>query len=113
MEATILLLTQLSSNLVSRLASVELEEMAEYMRERDAIFIQLQQMRPTPSEAAELRPAVDRILAMDALIVARMNLLRGEAKAEMDKLANGRTAKTTYEDAYAMDQESYFFDTKR
>ncbi|MFS0725892.1 flagellar protein FliT [Paenibacillus sp. 1P07SE] len=113
MEATILLLTQLSSNLVSRLASVGMDEMTDYMRERDAIFVQLQQMRPTPAEAAELRPAVEQILAMDALIVTRMHVLRSEAQAEMDKLSNGRTAKSTYEDSYAADQESFFFDTKR
>lgn len=113
MEATIRLLTQLSSELIERLEKAELEEVSDYMRERDAIFLQLQQMRPSPAQAAELRPAVERILTMDAEIVGRMMQLRAEARNELDKVSNGRTAKNTYEDSYGYEQESFFFDTKR
>ncbi|RXZ83494.1 hypothetical protein EBB07_06720 [Paenibacillaceae bacterium] len=112
MEATLHQLEQLSYSLVERLAFTELDQLNDYMRERDALFIALQQMTVTPAQKQAHQSTVKRILQMDEVIVGRMKELRAAAELEINKLSNGRVVKNIYEpDAY--EQESYFFDQRK
>jgi hypothetical protein len=112
METLMLRLIQLSAELVGKIDSCELEDMEEYMKERDQIFAELQQCTPTVEQAAALRPLTQRILESDTVITGRMTELYNEASDEIDKINKGKRSKTMYQSAYA-GEDSLFFDTKQ
>ena len=112
MEALLKQLIHLSSSLMERLSGCGIEDIETYKQERDLIFAELQQLNPSPDQAAALRPQVLRIAEMDTVITGRMTELRDEAKREMDKINRGKRSKSMYESGSYGD-ESLFFDTKR
>jgi len=85
-EALLKQLIHLSSSLMERLSGCGIEDIETYKQERDLIFAELQQLNPSPDQAAALRPQVLRIAEMDTVITGRMTELRDEAKREMDKI---------------------------
>ncbi|MBD2868419.1 hypothetical protein [Paenibacillus arenilitoris] len=112
METLLQRLNQLSSELVSNLRGSVLEEIDAYMEERDRIFAELERLGPpSSSQVAEHRQQVERLFAMDRIIIGRMTELRDEANREIDKLNKGKRSKMLYESSYGDD--SLFFDRKR
>ena len=112
MEALLKQLNQLSSDLVGRIASCELEDMDAYMEERDLLFAELQQLASGSLHTSETRSLVEHIQQQDSIITGRMLELRGEANAEIDKLNKGKRTRSMY-DSGAYGDDSLFFDTKR
>lgn len=112
MEALLKQLTQLSSNLIERLDSCELEDIEIYMQERDVIFADLQRIAQPHEQVTAFRPHILRIAELDTVITGRMTELRDEANDEINKINRGKRSKSIYESTSYGD-DSLFFDTKR
>lgn len=112
MEALLQRLIQLSSNLVERLDNADLEQFDEYMRQREELFKELEQMEAPMEKMAVLRLEADKIISSESVIIARMISLRDEAKQQWDKIQQGRRSQAKYDSAYG-GADSLFFDAKR
>ena len=112
METLLKQLNQLSSNIIERLASCELEDIESYMEERDALFAELQQHASQASPSAELRSLIASIQQQDKVITGRMTELRDEANAELDKLNKSKRTRSVY-DSDTYNNDGMFFDTRR
>lgn len=112
METLLNKLNQLSSNLIERLDSCEMEELVLYMEERDNLFAKLQETPPDREQVTTFRPLVEIILKQDVVIMGRMMVLRNNANLEIEKINIGKRSKSMY-DSNSYGDESMFFDTKR
>jgi hypothetical protein len=112
MEALLQRLIQLSSNLVERLDNADLEQFDEYMRQREELFKELEQMEAPVEKMAVLRLEADKIISSESVIIARMVTLRDEARQQWDKIQQGRRSQAKYDSAYG-GGDSLFFDAKR
>ncbi|MCM3628116.1 hypothetical protein M3194_12140 [Paenibacillus glycanilyticus] len=112
MEALLQRLIQLSSNLVERLDNADLEQFDEYMRQREELFKELEQMELPMEQMTVLRLEADRLISMESVIVARMVTLRDEARQQWEKIQQGRRSQARYDSAYG-GGDSLFFDAKR
>jgi hypothetical protein len=112
MEALLQRLIQLSSNLVERLDNADLEQFDEYMRQREELFKELEQMEAPVEKLAVLRLEADKIISSESVIIARMVILRDEARQQWDKIQQGRRSQAKYDSAYG-GGDSLFFDAKR
>ncbi|CAM3349843.1 hypothetical protein PALU110988_17915 [Paenibacillus lupini] len=112
MEALLQRLIQLSSNLVERLDNADLEQFDEYMRQREELFKELEQMEAPVEKLAVLRLEADKIISIESVIIARMVTLRDEARQQWDKIQQGRRSQAKYDSAYG-GGDSLFFDAKR
>ncbi|MCK9858069.1 MULTISPECIES: hypothetical protein [Paenibacillus] len=112
MEALLQRLILLSSNLVERLDSADLEQFDEYMRQREELFLELEQLVVPAEQMAVLRLEADRLISIESVIVARMVTLRDEARQQWDKIQQGRRSQARYDSAYG-GGDSLFFDARR
>jgi hypothetical protein len=98
--------------LVERLDNADLEQFDEYMRQREELFKELEQMEAPVEQLAVLRLEADKIISSESVIIARMISLRDEAKQQWDKIQQGRRSQAKYDSAYG-GGDSLFFDAKR
>ena len=112
METLLKRLNQLSSELVDRIASCELEDMDAYMEERELLFNELQQRASGTNMTADIRVLLEQIHQHDSVITGRMMELRNAANVEIDKINKGKRSRVTY-DSGVYGDDSLFFDTKR
>ncbi|GLX70894.1 hypothetical protein [Paenibacillus glycanilyticus] len=112
MEALLQRLIQLSSNLVERLDNADLEQIDNYMQQREELFRELEQLVVPAEQMAVLRQEADRLISIESVIVARMVTLRDEAKQQWEKIQQGRRSQARYDSAYG-GGDSLFFDARR
>ncbi|WP_168123420.1 hypothetical protein [Paenibacillus sp. HB172176] len=112
MEAQLNKLIQLSSNLIEKMESSDLQSIEEYMTQRDKLFADLQQLPVERYEADALQPLIERITKQDSVIIRTMAALKHAAFVEIEKINRGKRSKSVYESSSYGD-DSLFFDRRR
>lgn len=104
-------LEQLTFQCVRSMANIQIEDMEHFIEQRGQMILKLQKFELNEAEKAKHKQAIDRILQYDPMIVAKMNELKAEAAAGLNKVTAARRQKSAYEAAYISD--SYYFDKKK
>ncbi|MBH5320627.1 flagellar protein FliT [Paenibacillus sp. GSMTC-2017] len=112
METYLNQIIQLSSNLLEKIESSDLETFEAYTEQRDELFAKLQELTPTKEQVEKLQPLVRQIQSQDTIIVSRMTQLQQEASDELNKLKVSQRSRSMYESSVGND-DSMFFDLKR
>ncbi|CAG7656154.1 flagellar protein FliT [Paenibacillus allorhizosphaerae] len=101
----------LTGEIMERLSVAAMEDVEEFVLQRDALIEQIVSVRRTPEERASFKDRVEVTLRWDDLIVGRMNKLKEEAQDGLKKMSLGKVQRGAYEIDYTPD--SVFFDRKK
>ncbi|WP_159885442.1 hypothetical protein [Paenibacillus puerhi] len=104
-------LEALSMELMEFIDEADMEDIENYMNQREVYFQELQSMN-----AVDWSPHLEQvklIQEMDRHITKRMQELKSEASAEINKFQNAKKNKSAYESAYQDTNSSYFFDSRK
>lgn len=111
MDKLIADLEHLTETMVSSLEKADHLELSAFVEERQSIIDRLQEKIPFSEHPEKYRERILRLLDHDEPIVSRMNQLKAEAGAQLDKIKQGRAQRNVYEAMYT--PESAFFDRKK
>lgn len=115
MDQLIQRILQLSSEFAEQPERYEFEEIEQYMKERNELFLQFrrefaqQAQEPTTTQ----RALVKQVLELDAVCIARMRQVHERLGEEVDKFQAGKKSREAYDTPYSYGQDSHFFDSKR
>lgn len=109
-------LRDLSSRMAGRLEEATLEELLEFVDQRERCIEQLKQLETESHSgfsetSAERRIALQAISQYDEAIVSRMHQMQQDVTQGLNKLDQSRMQRSAYEIAYTM--ESAFIDQKK
>lgn len=112
MEKLLQQLSNLSSDLIAQLDSCTVDEIEEYMEQREQIYVELRAMVDKGVETTDEVSALAYTLrSQDATIVARLKELRREAAVELGRINQGKRSRQAY-DTSAGSDDGLFFDTR-
>ena len=104
-------LERLTFDLVQNIQHIGYDMMLEFMEQREQLISQILANPLIEPVKSKYKETIDRILACDPLISARINELKAVESAGLNKTQNARLQKSVYEAAYIPD--SIYFDKKK
>lgn len=111
MDRLIIELEQLTERGLAALATMDSEQLTDFMDQRSGIIEALMKVTPTPKEKLAYRDRIQTVISYDAIFLSKLEKLRDEAAQQLSKLEAGKTQRSAYDHAY--DTDSYFFDRKK
>ncbi|WP_284643294.1 flagellar protein FliT [Paenibacillus silviterrae] len=111
MDDLITQLETMTKGLVERISLAEMEDMEEFVTQRDFLISRIVSIQLPLEERAVYFERINMISGFDSLILSRMNQLKVEAQAGLQKVNLGKVQRGAYEVAYTPD--SIFFDRKK
>ncbi|WP_438435474.1 flagellar protein FliT [Gorillibacterium sp. sgz500922] len=101
----------LTEDVLGRLEELTSDELAEWVKAREALIEQIRRQPSKEFRGEERRRKVDRLLGQSPAIVARMEELRAEAAGHLNKRGQARLQKSAYDAVVAPD--SFYIDKKK
>ncbi|MEX1028720.1 MAG: hypothetical protein WDZ91_01595 [Paenibacillaceae bacterium] len=112
MDSLVQSLQVITEHMVDQLDCVTEEQIVFFIDQREAIVQQLQQLEITDVDREQYGAAVLQVLEYDPIITAKLELLRTEAKNNMQKTSIAKVQNTAYNSTYSSDN-SYYFDERK
>ena len=104
-------LEALTLGTAARLSVISEEELLELVEERDRILDQIRSAELSEADKSKYRNQVDRIVQADRLILARMEQLRGQHEASMNRIHTAKRQNSAYDSDYT--PGSVLFDKRK
>lgn len=95
----------------ARLEQASVEELVEFVEEREQLVLALGSQEYSSAEREECAGIVAGLAEYDGRIVAKLEMLKMEAGTQLQNIAASRARKAAYEGSF--DAESLFFDRKK
>jgi hypothetical protein len=99
----LLRLEQLSDRIVSRLDQVTVEELVEFVEQRDRLISELKLDAADEAAKAAARPIAERILRHDPVILEKLRALKDEAASAIGEISARRKQRQAYMAMYTPD----------
>ncbi|MDQ1911300.1 flagellar protein FliT [Paenibacillus sp. GD4] len=110
MDESIGKLEQLTAHVLSRIDTIEWEELQQFIEVRGELIDQLKgQSNFMPTEGQQER--IQRILSCDEIILHRMRAYKAEAEKHLSKFSTAQKTMNAYNSIYT--PESHFVDKKK
>lgn len=103
-------LSQATQALGARLEQASMEELLEFIEEREQLVLALGHQEYSAAEREECAGIVVGLAQCDSRIVAKLEAFKLEAATQLQNIAASRARKAAYESSY--DADSLFFDRK-
>ena len=111
LEEVVAQLETLTGGMLSQLEQADFIMLETFVEQREPLMIVLSQAKEQQTLQPELERRIAQVVAMDPVILARMQILKQEAAEWLQKRAAAKTQRSAYEQAYTPD--SIMLDRKK